>query len=72
VGPEKKYKEKLAPVSLIAYGIIRFVLEFFRGDAGRGEWLALSSSQWISIAIIIVCVLCLVLQRKRKIDEVPT
>lgn len=40
---------------LMAYGTIRFVLEFFRGDPARGHFLWLSVSQWISIMIIIVC-----------------
>lgn len=38
---------------LFAYGIFRFAAEFFRGDTARGIWLTLSTSQWISILIII-------------------
>ncbi len=38
---------------LIAYAIIRFVLEFFRGDKERGLFLGLSTSQWLSCLIII-------------------
>ena len=34
------------------YGVIRFVLEFFRGDSGRGIFLGLGISQWISLALI--------------------
>lgn len=37
---------------LIGYGILRFVLELFRGDPGRGEFAALSSSQWISVFFV--------------------
>ena len=36
---------------LISYSIIRFVLEFFRGDTIRGLACGLSTSQWISIVI---------------------
>ena len=36
---------------LLSYPVVRFLLEFFRGDAGRGV-LLLSTSQWISLAII--------------------
>jgi len=36
---------------LISYAIFRLILEFFRGDSIRGVYL-LSTSQWISLAII--------------------
>lgn len=36
---------------LVLYGVIRFTLEFFRGDAERGVWL-LSTSQWISLLLL--------------------
>ena len=38
----------------ILYGIVRFVLEFFRGDLIRGIFFGLSTSQWISIAIVVI------------------
>ncbi len=37
---------------LIAYGTLRFILEFFRGDGDRGELALLSTSQWISIGFL--------------------
>lgn len=37
---------------LLSYPVVRFVLEFFRGDAQRGV-LFLSTSQWISLAILV-------------------
>jgi len=52
-------KERRAYALLFAYfalyAIERFVLEFFRGDAVRGIYFSLSSSQWISIALLAVC-----------------
>ena len=40
-------------IYLSCYAVIRFGLEFLRGDyALRGMWLGLSTSQWISAAII--------------------
>lgn len=39
-------------VYLVSYGIIRFTLEFFRGDLIRGHVSVLSSSQLISIFIV--------------------
>lgn len=38
----------------LMYAPVRFVLEFFRGDAVRGFWLGLSTSQWLSIAAVII------------------
>ncbi len=38
------------PVYIAGYSVLRFTLEFFRGDAERGVWL-LSTSQWISLAL---------------------
>lgn len=42
----------LLPVYLITYACFRFVAEFFRGDEIRGIFFGLSTSQWISIAIL--------------------
>jgi len=38
---------------LLLYGILRFILEFFRGDARRGLFFGLSTSQYISLAILL-------------------
>lgn len=39
---------------LIFYSIIRFILEFYRGDYARGTFLNLSTSQWISLPLLLV------------------
>lgn len=39
---------------IILYGIIRFFLEFYRGDLLRGHFGLLSTSQWISLISIIL------------------
>lgn len=51
---DKKMKRPLQNFGLYAvmYGVIRFLLEFLRGDPARGVWL-LSTSQWISLLILI-------------------
>lgn len=41
-------------IYLISYSTFRFLIEFFRGDEARGIWFGLSTSQWISIVIIIL------------------
>ena len=45
------YTGRLLCIYLLLYPIARFVLEFYRGDAIRGIWFGLSTSQWISIAL---------------------
>jgi len=37
---------------LVGYGILRFSLEFTRGDTLRGEWGPVSTSQLISIGVV--------------------
>lgn len=39
---------------LLGYASLRFVLEFFRGDEIRGVFDGLSTSQWISIVLIVL------------------
>ncbi|MGN0345669.1 MAG: prolipoprotein diacylglyceryl transferase [Lachnospiraceae bacterium] len=40
-------------IYLVLYAIVRMILEYFRYDAIRGSFLFFSTSQWISIAIIL-------------------
>lgn len=53
----------------IIYGIIRFSLEMFRGDARRGFLYTLSTSQYISLLLITVGVFALLLARAKKKRE---
>ncbi len=46
------------------YAVERFFLEFFRGDAVRGFYFSLSSSQWISLVLLAACGLHLLLRRR--------
>lgn len=47
-----------------AYSVIRFVVEFFRADRGRGLLLGISTSQWISI-LVLACAVLLLVRSKR-------
>lgn len=51
-----------------AYPVLRFTLEFFRGDAERGHFGVLSTSQWISLGIFLVAfgILLYRLTQKKK------
>lgn len=69
--PERRCKGILLPFYLILYAIGRFVLEFYRGDAGRGVFL-LSVSQWISLLVLPVGMILLHLVRKKNLRQTGT
>ncbi len=52
---------------LLMYSVLRFILEFFRGDVERGIWLnCVSTAQIISVVVFVIVTLKLVKQGKRK------
>lgn len=66
-----KDKYPLLCIYFLAYSIIRFFDEFLRGDAARGIWGPLSTSQWLSIVIFIVAVAyMLIIHRKVKTENI--
>ena len=58
-------KKILLPIYVIAYGVERFIIEFFRFDEVRGIFFGLSTSQWISIAMCVVGILIFIYRNKR-------
>ncbi len=48
------------------YAVYRFIAEFFRGDAARGIWIGLSTSQWISVIVIVVATVLFIRKANRK------
>ncbi|MCD7863514.1 MAG: prolipoprotein diacylglyceryl transferase [Lachnospiraceae bacterium] len=50
-------KQDLLFLYLGRYAVMRFILEYFRGDAERGYWNGLSTSQWISLLLMLVVVI---------------
>ena len=48
------------------YAVARFFVEFFRGDAIRGLFLGISTSQWIAIGFGVLSVVALLLQKKKE------
>lgn len=55
-------RTKLLPAYLLAYGALRWYLEWFRGDEVRGSLGGQSSSQWVSLLMV---VLALVLSARK-------
>lgn len=66
---KNKHRGTVTALYLILYAIWRFVIEYFRGDEVRGIYGALSTSQWISLAILVAGIAILVLSRKWPKDE---
>jgi phosphatidylglycerol:prolipoprotein diacylglycerol transferase len=57
---------------IIGYGILRFCLEFLRGDKERGGFLGVSTSQWISILLVTILITIIIIynhQKKKKAVE---
>ena len=52
----RKLKNHLLTVYLLVYPTCRFLLEFLRGDQYRGFLWKLSTSQWISLALIVTTI----------------
>ena len=51
---KKKENVDILQVYLITYATVRFMDEFLRGDKVRGIYFGISTSQWISLIILIV------------------
>ena len=64
-----KAKNRLLCVYLLSYAPIRFILEFYRGDTLRGIWYGLSTSQWISLLIIIITTIYLIFCKKKATNS---
>lgn len=63
---KRKYKGQILPIYLVSYAIARFLLEFLRGDEIRGHLGVLSTSQIISILILIAVTVYEIIYKKRK------
>jgi len=66
----KKFKGTYKTIALysVLYSVVRFSLEFFRGDAVRGI-IVLSTSQWISIVLFIVGIALFINDKMSKKDQ---
>lgn len=49
---------------LFGYGTLRFLNEFFRGDAIRGVYFGLSTSQWVSLTLLLPAIFFLMRGKK--------
>lgn len=65
---KNKHPGRIFGLYLIMYSIGRFIFEFFRGDEIRGIYGALSTSQWISIPLLVLGVILFV-KAKEEVYE---
>ena len=56
----KKKEIYSIPLYLICYCVVRFLLEYTRGDIVRGHFLFFSTSQWVSLMGIILGIILLI------------
>lgn len=67
----KRAEGKLLFVYLLVYPVLRFVLEFFRGDSIRGKLFGLSTSQWISLILLVSAITVLLFRGSEKTKKSP-
>lgn len=61
----RRFEGQIFSAYLLLYGALRFGVEFLRGDADRGIWRGLSTSQWLSALCVVAAVgLWLFLRRR--------
>ncbi len=67
LAPRKSFQGQITLAYVALYSSVRFVLEFWRGDAERGLWFGrtLSTSQLVSIALLLAVAVLFPLLRRR-------
>jgi phosphatidylglycerol:prolipoprotein diacylglycerol transferase len=68
----RRFHGQVVSCYLISYAVLRFTLEFFRGDVARGTVFggALSTSQFIAIVVVFLTLAALPVLAKRKPETV--
>lgn len=61
--------EKRTQRYLLIYACYRFAAEFFRGDVARGIWFGLSTSQWVSLIVLVFIGVKIVMAVGRKTER---
>ena len=63
----KTFKGQLFMIYLILYSVLRFIVEFFRGDVARGFFTSqISLSQGVSILMFLVAAVGFIILKRRK------
>lgn len=59
----RKHSKYIIELYFIMYAILRFIMEFFRYDSYRGAFLNISTSQWISIFVMLISIVIIIKNR---------
>lgn len=62
-------KNRLVYMYVLMYAPARFIIEFFRGDAIRGSFAGLTTSQWVSVLLLLFVGISLLTGRLRDNTE---
>ena len=65
-----KCKNKLVFVYMLLYSVVRFSVEFLRGDTIRGVYFGISTSQWISIVLFVLAIIKLFVIKSKNIKKI--
>ena len=65
---KSKYSGILLYLYLCSYAVIRFTLEFWRGDDYRGFLLGLSTSQFIAVITFVFGLVMILIKRHRRLS----
>lgn len=52
--PNRPRPGRMTLLYLVGYAVLRFILEFWRGDAVRGVYYGLSTSQYVALAVMVL------------------
>ncbi len=66
----RQLRGQMMYVYFLIYPVVRFSLEFLRGDEIRGIWFGLSTSQWISIALFVFALIRVLLSAGRTPEPI--
>ena len=53
---QEKKNRNIFILYLVCYAFFRFIIEFYRGDIVRGMWGCFSTSQWVSLLIVLLLI----------------
>jgi phosphatidylglycerol---prolipoprotein diacylglyceryl transferase len=67
MAPRKRFHGQVVIAYVVLYSVARFILEYFRGDAGRGFIGPLSTSQAVAIVLVLLAGVVFVKLRRTQV-----
>jgi prolipoprotein diacylglyceryltransferase len=71
LGKKVKYKGLLYPIYMISYGIVRFIINWFREGVTPFVWVLPAGNFWslIAIAVNVLWIIVVIKNRKKLVTE---